>query len=454
MGESRAVMKQKSMIITSWGRNRDAEMTALRPERLSAVTAALRQPGVGTGTIAYGDGRNYGDLAMRQNGRVVLTRRLNRILSFEKDTGLVSVEPGVTFRELHSFASERGYLVPVVPGTAFVTLGGGVASDIHGKNQDTQGCFGDHIEWLDLVVASGDVIRVSRSEHPELFSATIGGCGLTGVISAIGLRLRQLKANAVSVEEWRVKDLDSFFDLMHQHRTSSTYTVGWVDALQKGRSLGRGIFQAAEPVFSDGFSPRTSNRKIPFTCPDATLNRASVQAFNSIYYRRVPKNGRSRLVGYEAFHHPLDAISDWNRLYGKSGFFQFQCVLPDESAAIGIRRLLERISGAQAASFLAVLKTFGKEGLGDLSFPRPGVTLSLDIPARGGGRKFVESLDALTLDHGGRVYLAKDATLTAERFALMYPKLDKFRETLSRYDPDCVFVSDLARRLKVRPSPS
>ncbi|MEC8700299.1 MAG: FAD-binding oxidoreductase, partial [Pseudomonadota bacterium] len=279
-------------------------MTALRPERLSAVTAALRQPGVGTGTIAYGDGRNYGDLAMCQNGRIVLTRRLNRILSFEKDTGLVSVEPGVTFRELHSFASEHGFLVPVVPGTAFVTLGGGVASDIHGKNQDTQGCLGDHIEWLDLVVASGDVIRVSRSEHPKLFSATIGGCGLTGVISAIGLRLQQLKANAVSVEEWRVKDLDSFFDLMYRHRSSSTYTVGWVDALQKGRSLGRGIFQAAEPVFSDGFSPRTSNRKIPFTCPDATLNRASVQAFNSIYYRRVPKNGRSRIVGYEEFHHP------------------------------------------------------------------------------------------------------------------------------------------------------
>ena len=344
--------------------------------------------------------------------------------------------------------------MPVVPGTAFVTLGGGVASDIHGKNQDTQGCLGDHIEWLDLVVASGDVICVSRSEHPKLFSATIGGCGLTGVISAIGLRLRQLKANAVSVEEWRVKDLDSFFDLMYEHRSSSTYTVGWVDAPSEGPIPWSRYFSGRGTGFFRRFFSRTSNRTIPFTCPDATLNRASVQAFNSIYYRRVPKNGRSRIVGYEEFHHPLDAISDWNRLYGKSGFFQFQCVLPDESAAIGIRRLLERISGAQAASFLAVLKTFGKEGLGDLSFPRPGVTLSLDIPAMGGGRKFVESLDALTLDHGGRVYLAKDATLTAERFALMYPKLDEFRETLSRYDPECLFVSDLARRLKVRPTPS
>ena len=214
--------------------------------------------------------------------------------------------------------------------------------------------------------------------------------------------------------------------------------------------LGRGIFQAAVPVFVDGYRTRRTPFNIPFTCPDITLNPYSVRAFNAIYYRRVPINGRERTLGYEAFHHPLDKVLNWNRLYGEKGFFQFQCVLPDESARTGIRQMLERISNARAASFLGVLKTFGKEGLGDLSFPRSGVTLSLDIPARDEGCELVKCLDAMTLDHGGRVYLAKDATLTPERFALMYPKLDKFRETLSRYDPTGVFDSDLAQRLKIR----
>ena len=425
-------------------------MTAFRPERLSAVISAIREQGNHSGIIAYGDGRNYGDLGMRQNGCAILSHRMDRFLSFDEGSGVVAVEPGVTFAGLHAFASARGFLPPVVPGTAFVTLGGGVASDIHGKNHDSQGCLGEHIEWLDLVLASGETVRATRTEHPELFSATIGGCGLTGVISAIGLKLKKSRANAVRSREWRVKDLDQFLDLMQEHRKSSTYTVGWVDALRSGRSLGRGIFQAAEPTFIEGRRTRLAPCSIPFNCPDITLNQYSVRAFNAFYYRRVPINGRKRTLSYETFHHPLDRIVNWNRLYGKKGFFQFQCVLPDESARIGIRQMLERISSVQAASFLGVLKTFGKEGLGDLSFPRSGVTLSMDIPVRQGGCELVEWLDALTLDHGGRVYLAKDATLTPDRFALMYPKLDKFRETLSIYDPTGVFDSDLAQRLKIR----
>ena len=425
-------------------------MTAFRPERLSAVVSTIKEQSNHTGIIAYGDGRNYGDLGMRRNGCAIISSRLDRFLSFDKERGVVAVETGVTFAGLHAFASARGFLPPVVPGTAFVTLGGAVASDIHGKNHDSQGCLGEHIEWLDLVLASGEAIRASRTEHPDLFSATIGGCGLTGFIAAIGLKLKKLRANAVRAREWRVKDLDQFLDLMQEYRNSSTYTVGWVDALQRGGSLGRGIFQAAEPIFVEGRRARSTPRGIPFTCPDITLNQYSVRAFNAIYFRRVPINGRERTLSYESFHHPLDRVVNWNRLYGKKGFLQFQCVLPDETARIGIRQMLERISSVQAASFLGVLKTFGKEGLGDLSFPRSGVTLSLDIPVRHGGCKLVECLDALALDHGGRVYLAKDATLTPDRFALMYPKLDKFRETLSIYDPTGVFDSDLAQRLKIR----
>ena len=442
-------MQAKETRLTSWGRNLHAEMTAFRPERLAKLCEAVRI-GKPAGTIAYGDGRNYGDLSLRDGGTAIMTGRLDRFLAFDEAAGTITAEPGVTFADLQAFALPRGFLPPVTPGTGFVTLGGGVASDVHGKNHDRDGSLGNHIDWLDVVLADGSCVRTSRKERPDLFAATVAGCGLTGIISAIGLRLRRHRANAVKTREFRVRDLEHYFELMTEHRNTSTYSVGWVDALQRAPHLGRGIFQTGEPVDDPSIKSRGRTHSVPFTFPDMTLNRFSVALFNEVYYRRIPTGGRSRIVDYDAFHHPLDAVKNWNRFYGRGGFYQFQCVLPDETAFSGVKALLEKVATAQAASFLGVLKTFGAGGLGHLFFPRSGVTLSLDIPARAETLALMQSLEATTLEHGGRLYLAKDAVMSADGFAQMYPRLDEFRAVLDKYDPDEKFGSEMSRRLKMR----
>jgi decaprenylphospho-beta-D-ribofuranose 2-oxidase len=442
-------MQAKEMRLTSWGRNLHANMTAFRPERLAKLSEAVRiaEPG---GTIAYGDGRNYGDLSLRNGGTAIMTGRLNRFLSFDEGAGTIAVEPGVTFRDLQAFALPRGFLPPVTPGTGFVTLGGGVASDVHGKNHDQDGSLGNHIDWLDIILADGNCVRTSRDKRPDLFAATVGGCGLTGIIAAIGLRLRRHRANAVETREFRVQDLDHYFQLMTEHRNTSTYTVGWIDALQRGAHLGRGIFQIGEPINYLAGKSRERTHSVPFIFPNMTLNRFSVALFNEVYYRRVPTGGRSRIIDYNAFHHPLDAVENWNRFYGRGGFYQFQCILPDETALLGVKTLLKTVATARAASFLGVLKTFGAEGFGHLSFPRPGITLSLDIPARPETLALMQSLEATTLEYGGRLYLAKDAVMSADGFAQMYPRLDEFRTVLDKYDPREKFVSEMSRRLNIR----
>lgn len=442
-------MRWTKMRLGSWGGNSHAEMRAARPERLPDVWTALREAGR-LGVIPYGAGRNYGDIAILDKGAAVLTRRLDRILELDSGFGRIAVEAGITFAELHDFVAPRGFLPPVLPGTAHATIGGGIASDVHGKSHDKHGSLGQHVEWLELVTADGSLLRVTPEGTPDLFAATIGGIGLTGVIVAVGLRLLPVRANAVEVREWRVTCLDAFLDLLFEHRSSATYTVGWIDALRQGASLGRGIFQAAEPVFLDGFNERLRPVSVPFRLPDATLNRFTVGAFNEIYYRRIPAAGRTRRIGFRTFHHPLDSVAHWNRLYGRRGFYQFQCVVPDDAARQGIRLILEAVSHARAASFLGVLKTFGGEGIGHLSFPMRGVTISLDIPAGPASRALMARLEAITLDHAGRIYLAKDATLSAEGFARMYPRLDAFRAVLRRYDPAGIFDSAAARRLRIR----
>jgi decaprenylphospho-beta-D-ribofuranose 2-oxidase len=424
-------------------------MTAFRPERLAKLSEAVRiaEPG---GTIAYGDGRNYGDLSLRNGGTAIMTGRLDRFLSFDESAGTIAVEPGVTFRDLQAFALPRGFLPPVTPGTGFVTLGGGVASDVHGKNHDQDGSIGNHIDWLDIIMADGNCVRTSRHERPDLFAATVGGCGLTGIIAAIGLRLRRHRANAVETREFRVQDLDHYFQLMTEHRNTSTYSVGWIDALQRGAHLGRGIFQTGEPINYLASKSRERTHSVPFIFPNMTLNRFSVALFNEVYYRRVPTGGRSRIIDYNAFHHPLDGVENWNRFYGRGGFYQFQCILPDETALPGVKTLLETVATARTASFLGVLKTFGAEGFGHLSFPRPGITLSLDIPARPETLALMQSLEATTLEYGGRLYLAKDAVMSTNGFAQMYPRLDEFRTVLDKYDPGEKFVSEMSQRLNIR----
>jgi decaprenylphospho-beta-D-ribofuranose 2-oxidase len=425
-------------------------MTACRPERVSELRERVREGPADGGRIAYGAGRAYGDAALNSQGRVILTRRLNRMLAFDGESGLLEAEPGVTFNDLLAVFLPRGWLVPATPGTAFATLGGAVANDIHGKNHDRVGSFGDHLTWIDLMLPSGEIVRTTDSEGPELFRATIAGLGLTGVIVGIGLRLMRVPSSAVRVRERRCRDLDAFLAALAEARQRATYSVGWIDGLAKGRELGRGLLEEAEPATEAVADTPQRARRVPMDAPGSVLNPITIGLFNAAYYRRVPVGGRERIVPYRRFLYPLDAISDWNRIYGRSGFFQFQCVLPDASAPRGIRLLLEEIAGSGRASFLAVLKTLGAEGRGYLSFPMRGYTLALDFPRRGGVEDVLRRLERLTLDHGGRIYLAKDAVLSPEGFRAMYPKLPEFQAVLDAIDPEHRLNSDMARRLKIR----
>jgi decaprenylphospho-beta-D-ribofuranose 2-oxidase len=436
--------------LTGWGRTSGGAMTACRPERVSELRERVREGPADGGRIAYGAGRAYGDAALNSQGRVILTRRLNRMLAFDGDSGLLEAEPGVTFNDLLAVFLPRGWLVPATPGTAFATLGGAVANDIHGKNHDRVGSFGDHLTWIDLMLPSGEIVRTTDSERPELFRATIAGLGLTGVIVGIGLRLMRVPSSAVRVRERRCRDLDAFLAALAEVRQRATYSVGWIDGLAKGRELGRGLLEEAEPASEAVPDTPQRARRVPMDAPGSLLNPITIGLFNAAYYRRVPVGGRERIVPYRRFLYPLDAISDWNRIYGRGGFFQFQCVLPDASAPRAIRLLLEEIAGSGRASFLAVLKTLGAEGRGYLSFPMRGYTLALDFPRRGGVEDVLRRLERLTLDHGGRIYLAKDAVLSPEGFRAMYPKLPEFQAVLDAIDPEQRLNSDMARRLKIR----
>jgi len=424
-------------------------MSAARPERVSEVAGLLAAAGP-EGVIVYAGGRSYGDMALNSGGRAILTRRLDRLLEFDPATGLLAAEAGVTFDDLRRIFLPRGFLVPVTPGTAFATLGGAVANDVHGKNQDRAGNFGAHVLWLDLMLPSGEVRRLSGGDR--LLRATVGGLGLTGVILALAIRMERVPSRFVALRERRVQDLDAFLAALAEERERSTYSVGWIDALARGRNLGRGIVEAADPAppeIGDAFAePR--RRRLPFDLPGFVLNPLSISAFNAFYWRRVPTGGRARRAPLDRFLYPLDAIADWNRLYGRRGFHQFQALLPESGGAGAVRALLEACVQSRAASFLAVLKTMGQEGTGLLSFGGRGHTLALDFPAGAGVDALLARLERLVLDHGGLIYLAKDARLTAEGFAAMYPRLGAFREILAEVDPAGRMTSDLARRLALR----
>jgi decaprenylphospho-beta-D-ribofuranose 2-oxidase len=357
----------------------------------------------------------------------------------------VVTEPGVTFADLMEVFLPRGWLAPTSPGTAFATIGGAVANDVHGKNHHRAGSFGDHVLWLELLLPDGRTLRVSDDEDPALFRATIGGMGLTGIIAAVCFRLQPVPSNALTVRSRRIPDLDAFLAGFAES-AEATWSVGWIDALATGPGLGRGILEVAEPSEAGLPQPRPKSRTLPLEAPGWMLNRFSVRAFNALYRRRVPEGGRQQLQHYRQFLYPLDAILHWNRMYGRRGFHQFQCVLPFGPGETALRRLLETVAAAGDASFLAVLKVMGGPGRGLLSFALPGYSLALDIPARPGVRGLFATLERITRDAGGRIYLAKDSMLSAEGFWEMYPEAQRFREIRAAVDPQGRLASDMAQR--------
>ena len=458
---SRRAPRSAPLAFSGWGRFGVETSPAYRPESWRDVIDVLTRAPEPT-LVARGLGRSYGDSAMNGGGGVVLTERLSRLLALDRDAAWVECEAGLSLRRLLEFLVPRGYFLPVVPGTQLVSVGGAIAADVHGKNQHVDGTFGRHVLELRLVVPSGEVLRCAPDENADVFDATVGGMGLTGTIVSARLRLLPVESSFILASTRRAHDLTATLAALEEDARASRYSVAWVDGLARGGALGRSVLIRGDHLAAGDLPPRARARPlaleaarsltVPFDLPAFALSPVTVAAFNGLYFRAA-RAGTS-VTRIEPFFFPLDRALHWNRLYGRRGFVQYQALLPHETAAEGCGRILEEISRARAASFLAVLKTTGPAGRGLLSFPKPGITLALDVPNLGEPlRALAKRLDEIVLRCSGRLYLAKDSLTDAATIAAMYPQLPAFRAVRGRVDPAGRLSSSQSRRLRLSESP-
>lgn len=425
-----------------------------RPEKQRNAVAAFLEDSDGT-IIPRGLGRSYGDTSVNTGGRVLDLTRQDRLLSFDPVRGVVECEAGVSLATLIDVFLPQGFFLPVSPGTKFVTVGGAIANDIHGKNHHVAGSFGNFVESLTLLTPTGELLLCSPQENQAIFWATVGGIGLTGLILTAQVRLQPVSSAWINVDYYKSRNLEDSLATMADSDDRYTYSVAWVDCLARGASLGRSVLMRGDHATPAQLSGKRVARPfqvdkpltkaIPFDFPGFVLNPLSIRAFNELLYAKF-KTVQGKTVDYDSYFYPLDSIHHWNRMYGKHGFAQFQATLPPESQQ-GLVKILEKLSSERRASFLAVLKCFGEGNAGLLSHPMKGYTLTLDIPNAGGLQDFLKGLDRILLDHGGRLYLAKDAASDAATVAQMYPRLPEFREIQQRLDPQGRMSSDMARRL-------
>jgi len=410
----------------SWGRIPKATHSWRRVD----WTDVDLKPANGTKMLPHGQGRSYGDCCLNDHGLLLLTGGMNRFISFDKENGILRCEGGTTLAQVLQLIIPAGWFLPVSPGTKFVSIGGAIANDIHGKNHHKAGTFGNFVNQFELLRSDNTRIVCSPTQNPEMFAATIGGLGLTGLILWAEIRLRRINNPFIQMDSFVMSNLDDFFRLTEESDADYEYTMSWIDCLASGQSLGRGIFMRgnhAEPDRTLPPIPAEHKLSIPFDVPGKLLNSWSVKVFNWFYYHLQMDKPKTEIVYYEPFFYPLDAVLHWNRLYGKPGFYQYQFVVPHEKSATALRRILTLIADSRTASFLAVLKIFGNTpSPGLLSFPKPGVTLALDLPNR--GQKSLDlfnKLDDIVAASGGAVYPAKDARMSAESFQQYFPQWQK-----------------------------
>lgn len=452
-------MSADTVSVTGWGRTAPTTARLIRPRTYEEAALAVRECGA-RGGIARGLGRAYGDAAQNAGGAVLDMTGLDRVHAIDADGGTVLCDAGVSLHRLMEVLLPLGWFVPVTPGTRYVTVGGAIGADIHGKNHHVSGSFSRHVLSLELLTADGQVRTVVPGT--PLFEATAGGMGLTGVILTATVRLLPVETSLMSVDTERAGDLDDLMarlaDTDHRYR----YSVAWIDLLARGRATGRAVLTRGDHAPLDALPRRTRTRGEPLSfrtsrlpaapsfVPEGLLSRTTVGLFNELWYRKAPRARTGQLQRIPAFFHPLDGVPHWNRVYGRGGFVQYQFVV-GHGREDALRRIVRRISERRCPSFLAVLKRFGEADPGWLSFPVPGWTLALDIPASLPGLAgFLDELDEEVAGAGGRVYLAKDSRLRPELLTAMYPRLDDFRALRARIDPRGVFVSDLARRLHLQ----
>lgn len=444
------------MELSGWGRYPRRNGRVARPENISSLKFTAEKA-----LIARGQGRSYGDAAIAtETGCAVLTERLNRYLSFDESTGVLTTEAGTTLAEILETFVPRGWFPSVTPGTKFVSVGGCVAADVHGKNHHQAGSFAAQTTGLEIKLADGTDLFCSPEREADLFRATVGGMGLTGFITEVSFRLVPIETASVMVRHQPARDLEECLRFL-ENPAHDEHAACWIDGNAKGARLGGGVMMSGRHARRNELKQATNNPlsfrtrrapRLPFSPPGWLLNNLAATVFNRLYASRQTRRAAPFLADLDSFFYPLDAIANWNAFYGKAGFVQHQCVIPSSEAAAGFRLMLEAVSTSGLPSFLTVLKRFGPAGPGLLSFPMEGYTLSLDFAMRGPPLfELLRKLDAIVLQHGGRIYLAKDACLDAETFRAMYPRWRDWQEIKARVDPANRFRSALSERIGLTP---
>ena len=424
--------------IANWGNypviESDEAFFAL-PEQLQELLSK------NTGFIPRGNGRCYGDASLADT--TISTLKFDKILFFDKAAGVFECQSGLMLDQILDVIIPAGWFLPVTPGTKFITVGGAVASDVHGKNHHVDGSFSNHVLDMDIVLATKETITCSPEINRDLFEATCGGMGLTGIISRIKFRLKKIETSFIRQKQIKAENLEELIGLFDEYH-GYTYSVAWIDCLKKGPHFGRSILILGEHAGLQDLNEKQSKNPLsvagkkqinfPFNLPSWVLNSITVKAFNFLFYSKNFKKEINRITGYEPFFYPLDSILHWNRVYGKKGFVQYQFVLPLE-AKDGLVKILNRISDKGLGSFLAVLKVFGKQE-SIISFPREGYTLALDFPVKADLLEFLDELDQIVLQYGGRLYMSKDARMKPDVLRRGYPDLKKFKDIVRKYNPD------------------
>lgn len=420
--------------ISGWGRYPTVTAKELLTEDLEAASQ--------TATLSRGLGRSYGDASLPPDDtQPVLTTRLgDRILSFDPTSGVLRAEAGFSLEQLNLIFPQRGWATPVSPGTQYVTLGGMVASDVHGKNHHVAGCFGEHVRALRMRVADGRVLEVTNDNEPDLFRATIGGMGLTGHILDVEVQLKRIPSAWIWSENKQVHNLDDLVSELHAASQQWPYTVSWVDCLCRGKNMGRGIVIKGRWAEQSEAPPDLPVRRpripLPFEFPTWALNPLSVRLFNTFYYHYHGIRKQHGIVHPQSFFYPLDSVRNWNRMYGRHGFSQYQCVVPRTDENRVFRDLFETLTKRGGSSFLSVIKDCGPEGKGMLSFPKSGMSIALDIPLRGKRTQdLINALNEIVIQSGGRIYLTKDALTLPDHFRAMEPRLDAWNKIRRQWDP-------------------
>jgi decaprenylphospho-beta-D-ribofuranose 2-oxidase len=428
------------MKVSNWG---NFPTTEAEVRSFTQVEDARQQAAAWTGYIPRGLGRCYGDSALAP--RILSTLQHNRFLDFDAENGVLTCQAGTSYAEILPVIVPKGWFMPVTPGTKFVTIGGAIAADVHGKNHHSEGSFSRHVRRFRLLCANGALLECSRTENADVFEATCGGQGLTGIILDATFSLKKIASSYIMEESTKLPNVEALFQTF-ERAMGFTYSVAWVDCLAKGKSLGKSLLlngehatladlaghrAAADPLAV----PNKKKLSVPFMLPSFTLNPLTVKVFNTLFYAKAKGGTHRHITDYETYFYPLDGIHHWNRVYGKKGFAQYQFVIPPEKGFEGMVKVLELISAARMPSFLTVLKYFGPQH-GMLSFPMEGYQLALDFPVTDRLFPFLNRLDEVVMQYGGRLYLTKDSRMSAEMFAAGYPRLDEFRAIKRRLDPE------------------